>query len=98
MVIHPDQFQVETPFRRKLMTHANVNPVNYEIELPQRFLLDHCRLRGLTCLDLLRDFGRQGARGGLYLERDTHYNARGNDLAARLISDFLASEGLITGP
>lgn len=95
MVIHPDQFQVETGLRQEVLSRYNLNPANYDFELPQQFLVEDCERDGVRCLDLLGEFRRHGAGGGLYLTRDTHYNSRGNQLAARLIAEFLASEGLV---
>ena len=86
MVVHPDQFQVEQPLRQAL------SPVDWErhdLEAPQRFLTGYCERHGLACVDLLPAMRERGAGGGLYLPRDTHYNAAGNQLAAARIFGHL---------
>jgi hypothetical protein len=89
IVIHPDQFQVEPLIFREVIQHYNLNPQNYDIEQPQKFLLNYCASRQIPCLDLLPVFRQHGANGGLYLPDDTHYNASGNRLAAEQIAPFL---------
>lgn len=87
LVIHPDQFQVEEALRAEVLRRFNRHPENYDLQQPQRFLKDFCTSRGVLCIDLLEDFQEQEAkRGGLYRLRDTHYNDRGNALAAAVIA------------
>ena len=43
--------------------------------------------RGATVVDLYESFRREGASGGLYLERHTHWNEAGNRLAAEVLVD-----------
>ncbi len=42
-------------------------------------------------LDLRQEFRRRGRDGGLYALRDTHWNRKGNELAARLITNTLVT-------
>jgi hypothetical protein len=95
IIIHPDQFQVEEELRRELERTYNLDMNQYDLDLPQRFLLDYCFTKGILCLDLLPTFRARGAAGGLYLLRDTHYNKEGNALAAQLIFNFLEEKKLL---
>jgi hypothetical protein len=61
-----------------------------ERELPQQRLLEHCRLRGLECLDLLEPLRRAQAEGHVYHLRDTHWNAGGNRVAGTIIGEYLS--------
>lgn len=85
LVIHPDQLQVEDALFDQLITFYNLNRDDYDLALPQRFLLDYCAQEQIRCIDLLPAFRAHGAQGGLYLPRDTHYNQAGNRLAAEQI-------------
>lgn len=85
LVIHPDQLQVEDALFDQLIAFYNLNPADYDLELPQRFLLDYCAQKQIRCIDLLPAFRAHGAQDGLYLPHDTHYNQAGNKLAAEQI-------------
>jgi hypothetical protein len=98
MVILPDQCQVDTRLCGEVMETYGLNPNDFDLELPQRYLKEDCALRGIPCLDLLPAFREQGAKGGLYRFRDTHWNEAGNRLAAKCILDFLLSQRLVTAP
>lgn len=85
LVIHPDQLQVEDALFDQLIAFYNLNRDDYDLALPQRFLLDYCAQQQIRCIDLLPAFRAHGAQGGLYLPRDTHYSQAGNELAAEQI-------------
>jgi lysophospholipase L1-like esterase len=55
------------------------------------------RHTGLTYLNLFEPFRNAGAIG-LYHPADQHWNAAGQELAARLASDAIVSGGLLKGP
>jgi hypothetical protein len=94
MVVHPDQFQVESGLRKTIFDRFGMNPADYDFDLPQRFLRDYCEQTAIPCLDLLPTFRSHGQQGGLYETHDTHYNDRGNQLAATTIMGFLDDSGL----
>lgn len=89
LLIHPDQYQVETDLFREICEQYHLRPERYDLQRPQRLLIEYCRKKGIDYVDLLPAFREQGAGGGLYLFRDTHYNDRGNRLAAAEIAGFL---------
>lgn len=96
VVLHPDQFQVEEDLRRRISEAYDLNiEAGYDLDLPQKEILRHCRTHQIRCLDLLPRFREVGAEGGLYLARNTHYGPPGNRLAAELITRFLRHEGLV---
>lgn len=98
MVVLPDQCQVDTRLCSEVMENYGLNPNDFDLGLPQRYLKEDCALRGIPCLDLLPAFREQGEKGGLYRFRDTHWNEAGNRLAAQCILDFLLSQRLVTAP
>lgn len=91
MIIHPDQYQVETNLLREICEEYHLNAEDYDLGKPQRLIAQYCADRGIPCMDLLPVFREHGAGGGLYLLRNTHYNAEGNRLAARETARFLGS-------
>lgn len=93
MVIHPDQLQVEPEVVDALVQHYELDLSGYDLQLPQRFLMALCAEHGFPCVNLLPEF--QAAREPLYLLRDTHYNHRGNRLAAEAIHAKLGDIGAI---
>jgi hypothetical protein len=95
MVIHPDQIQVEDALRQQVFQAGDLFEADYDLGLPQTFLMADCVRNGLACLDLLHTFRTNGAEGGLYLLRDTHYNETGNRLAATEILRFLLDQQII---
>jgi hypothetical protein len=95
MVIHPDQFQVETTLRRELAETFELDLGAYDMSLPQRFLRGYCRHNGVGCLDLLPQLVEAGADGGLFLPDNTHYNEAGNRLVANQIYRSLQASGLL---
>lgn len=96
MVIHPDQYQVENELRHAVVRKYALDLRRYDFDLPQRFLGKYCTDQRVQCLDLLPAFRAQGSRGGLYLLRDTHYNRKGNKLAADLIYEFMQNRHLLS--
>ncbi len=94
MVIHPDQFQVEQDLQNQIITKYKAKKEDYDFKLPQEFLKNYCRSRGILYIDLLPVFISGGLKGGLYLKRDTHYNTNGNKLAAKAVYEFLQNQNL----
>jgi hypothetical protein len=89
MVVHPDQFQVEPELAREIMETYGLDAEEYEIDLPQQYLRAYAASRRLPVVDLTPAFREEGGRGGLYLPQDTHYNDRGNELAAEVLAETL---------
>ncbi len=95
-VLIPDNFQVDPAVLRLAVADGGHQPADVDITLPQRRLGAFLRGRGVPCLDLLEAF--RGCANG-YAPRDTHWNARGNQVAAGAIVRWLAATpGLVPGP
>jgi hypothetical protein len=54
-----------------------------------RLLAELGALEGMRVVDLLSDFRERGRNGGLYADRDTHWNRAGNELAASILVEPL---------
>jgi hypothetical protein len=89
MVIHPARIQVEQKLLTQVRERFNIDMDQYDLTLPQKFLMNYCRQNNLKCLDLLPIFLQEGDKNNFYRPRDIHYNRNGNQLAAEAIFDFL---------
>lgn len=87
-VLIPDEFQVNPAVLADALADAVFDPSVVDIELPQRRLLRFCAERAVPCLDLLPTFK---GRADTYAPHDTHWNVRGNHLAAECIAEWLRS-------
>jgi hypothetical protein len=92
VVLIPDEFQANPHVRTEALATAALEPDAIDIDLPQRRLAGFFAERGIRCLDLLPVF-----RGvsQTYAPCDTHWNVRGNHLAADAIRRWLVSDSSI---
>ncbi len=92
VVVLPEEMQVSWE-ARKLAIEAlpGYDPRRHDWEQPNRALREELEKLGIAFLDLYPTFLEAGARSVLYKPRDTHWNVRGNRLAAETIRDHLAS-------
>ena len=88
VVVIPDEFQVNDALWRTLVGDSTAD---YDRERPQRTLVEFFRSRNVPCLDLLPALRRAEPGGRTYKPRDTHWNARGNRVAADEIARWLGS-------
>lgn len=91
-VLIPDEFQVNDTVRMQALRDAGVRSDAVDLDLPQRRLRTFCSDREVPCLDLREVFA---SVPGTYAPRDTHWNVRGNRLAARHLAGWLPT---ILGP
>lgn len=70
-----------------------IHPDRWQIEDDRRAEVERQfrATQHIDCLDLTPDFRREGAAGGRDAFRDTHDDNAGNALAARRISEWIAS-------
>ena len=88
VVIIPDEFQVNDSLWTALVGDA---AADYDRERPQRTLAAFFSERGVPCLDLLPALRRAERGGRTYKPRDTHWNARGNRVAADELARWLTT-------
>jgi len=91
VLLVPDEFQVEDDVWADVVSSTTV-PLDRD--RPQREVERFCREHGISTLDLLpalRAVPPMGdGRRHLYLLRDTHWNARGNEVAGRELARAVA--------
>jgi hypothetical protein len=86
VVLIPDEFQANSAVLHLALREANMSRGDLDIEFPQKRLKEFFAQRGVPCLDLLPAFRDQP---GTYAPRDTHWNEKGNRLAAVEIARWL---------
>jgi hypothetical protein len=86
VVLIPDEFQVNPAVLDAALRDAGVTREALDLDLPQRRLRTFCAERGVASLDLREAFA---GVPDTYAPRDTHWNERGNRLAAERIAAWL---------
>lgn len=71
------------------------DPIRYDLQMPNRWLVDFGRRKRTATVDLLPIFKADGAPMTLYFESDSHWSARGQALAAAETSRFLLDQSLV---
>jgi hypothetical protein len=94
IAIIPDELQVSTELRDAVLREGESADA-LDLDRPQRSLLAVCEEFSLACIDLLPAFRSQANEGALYRLRDTHWNPRGNTLAASELTRGLAELELV---
>jgi SGNH hydrolase-like domain, acetyltransferase AlgX len=87
----PDEFQVEDRLWETLQ--ARVRDMSLERDRGQQLLKRELGMLGVEVVDLLPAFRAEAVsadgRRRLYHLQDTHWNARGNELAGRVLAEAL---------
>lgn len=89
VAIYPSEYQVNSTLAEKIFTAYQLNPEDYDLELPQKVVIETLKAHGIDYLDMLEPFQEAGKEEVLYLLRDTHWNLKGNQLAANLLFNRL---------
>jgi SGNH hydrolase-like domain, acetyltransferase AlgX len=95
VVLFPDQLQVEDHLLEKILEVYDLHQDSVDTSFPNRLLTQFLREHQVYCLDMLSEFQKQGRASILYRPNDTHWNAAGNQLAAKMISHFLRENRLV---
>lgn len=91
VMLIPDQYQIDQMLVEDVLRTTGARREDYDFDRPQRVLSRALRSEGIEVLDLLPIFRRASAGGALYRPRDTHWNRRGNRIAAEELAAFLAA-------
>lgn len=91
VLIIPDEYQVHSELRDAVLKETRSMLEDYDLERPQRLLVEFLSERGIAYVDLLPHFREAAEKARLYLPHNTHWNFAGNRLAARLLLEYFAS-------
>lgn len=95
IAIFPDQFQIEQDLLQKILKKYNLQEDQVDLRYPNKLILDFCKKNNIHYVDLLESFQEQSKFLKLYLIRETHWNEKGNKLAARIIFDYIENNNLV---
>lgn len=80
----------------KMKRKYGLSDEEYDLFAPNKFIERSCRDLGIRSLDLTPEMRRRAAAGEiLYYPHNQHWNKRGNQLVAEIVSDYLRGEGLV---
>jgi len=89
VLLIPDEFQVNRELREDIFERFRVRSESVDVDLPQSRLVAFFEEEGIEYLDLLPVFRRRAETETLYTPRNTHWNAKGNALAAESLAAYL---------
>jgi len=91
LVIIPDEVQINQPLQSEVITALKMKPEAFDFSLPNQRLSQALTALNINHLDLYPAFLQASTEKRLYKPNDSHWNIAGNQLAASLIKDYLAS-------
>ncbi len=90
----PDELQVDPEVRRQLFERTpGSEPEDNDFDLPNAVLIEEFERQQIAHLDLLPVLRSEAQHAPVYRPRDTHWNLRGNRVAADQIGGALRSAG-----
>jgi hypothetical protein len=89
IVLIPDEFQVNSTVLRNAIQDSMQDAGHLDVDGPQRRLAAFAAERQVACLDLLPAFREMT---DTYASNDTHWNVRGNRLAAEQLAHWLPGQ------
>jgi hypothetical protein len=88
VLIIPDQFQVDSEIRDAVLRETDSALGDYDLDRAQRMLEQFLTANDIDHIDLLPVFRQIAKTERLYRIGNTHWNAAGNRLAAKLLLEF----------
>jgi hypothetical protein len=80
----------------KMKRKYRLTDEEYDLFAPNKFMERSCRELGIRHLDLTPGLKKRAADGEmLYYPHNQHWNKRGNQLVAEIVSDYLMENGLV---
>jgi hypothetical protein len=95
LTLIPAEVQVDEAVRETVIQRLSLRSEEYDFDLPQLRLRQFAETHRIICLDLLPAMrAAHRPEGRLYIPNDTHWNKRGNRIAADTITTFLIEQDL----
>jgi hypothetical protein len=99
LVLIPSHLQVYPSIWKQAVDEFDLDPSRFDLDYPNRRLIEVCRAIDLTVIDLLPDFRAAGRAGStLYYRRNPHWRDTGHRLAAEVIARDLLKSGVYEIP
>jgi hypothetical protein len=96
IVILPAIYQVYNSAWDEYIRALKLEPSRYDLEKPQKVLMEFCNAEGIECVDALPSLRASSAHGGLYFPVDGHPTVAGHKVIAQVIRDYLTQN--VTSP
>ncbi len=90
IAVLPSEFQVSPPLRARVLARVQLAEADLDLEGPARDTRAYFEPKGIPVIDLLPALGVAEAEASTYAPRNSHWNERGNAVAARQLADALA--------
>lgn len=89
IVILPAIYQVYNSAWDEYIRALKLDPSRYDLEKPQKVLMEFCQSKGIECVDALPPLRALASNAGLYFPVDGHPTAAGHKVIAQAIRDYL---------
>jgi len=89
VAILPAAFQVDSTLTARIIDRSDLNAHDIDLPMAQRILSEYLDSRGIPYIDLLEGFVEEQRHRRLFIERDTHWNRAGNEVAAEILFESL---------
>lgn len=89
VVLLPDEFQVNDDLHRAIL-QSRAKYAAYQRDYPQQQLSDWCSKNDVACVDMLPALREAEKNGRTYHLRNTHFNARGNQIVGTVLAQTIA--------
>lgn len=88
IAIIPDELQINLALRTRALSLAHSNEDEYDFEQPNKMLAASLSELGIPYVDLLTALRQGSGIEATYKPNDTHWNIRGNAVAAQELTVF----------
>jgi lysophospholipase L1-like esterase len=89
IVILPAIYQVYNSAWDEYIRALKLDPTRYDLEKPQKVLMEFCKAEGIECVDALPALRAGATNAGLYFPVDGHPTAAGHKVIAEAIREYL---------
>ncbi len=91
VAVLPTELQVNPELRASALTQLQLRDQDVDLDTPARETRLHLDGRGIAVIDLLPALSAAERDGNVYATRDSHWNERGNEVAAEFLAATLES-------
>jgi hypothetical protein len=89
IAVLPTELQVNPQLRASALSQLQLREQDLDLDAPARATRAHLEARGVAVIDLLPALAAAERAGNTYAPRDSHWNERGNEVAAEVLAESL---------